>query len=363
MKKILDSYYLSLALEQAKQYRGFCAPNPAVGAIIVSEAGELLATGSHKGPGLPHAEIDALSKLEYSTLNATIYVTLEPCCHYGRTPPCTEALIQSGIKRVVYAYRDPNPIVAGNGELALQAAGLLCEHISLSEINDFYKSYHSWHITNKPTITAKIALTLDGKIADENSQPIKITGDQMNAYTHHQRRVHDAILTTAKTIEADNPQLNVRSQNEVFRKPLYVLDTLLTIPLNSKVFTSTKSITLFHSELAPKANKEKLIALGARCIEVKLHLEKLDLTEIVAQIGKDGIHDLWIEAGGKCFSAFVSQQLVHRALIYIAPHSIGDGLSAFQSDFVAMLLKQEKHWEQIGQDVLCVMDFSSEVSC
>lgn len=350
-------HYLTEALNLARIQQGFCAPNPSVGSLIVSPTGEILATGYHQGPGSPHAEVDAINKLDRIPDNAIIYVTLEPCCHTGRTPPCTNAIIASGIRHVVYAYRDPNPIVSGNGEAILKAAGITCEHIPTPEIDQFYTPYHYWHKSKKPFITAKIAITIDGMIAGKNAEPIKITGKEINRYTHIQRKNHDAILTTARTIIADDPQLNARCNEDVYLKTVYLLDSNLNLPHNAKIFSTTKKLIVFHNTFADK-NKLKLLAQkGVRCIEVNNNEDGLNLEEIIRIIGEDGVHSLWIEAGGVSFNAFVKKQLLHRAYIYIAPWQLGEGVSAFQAHTQLDFSQCKLRWEQIGNDVLCEINW------
>jgi diaminohydroxyphosphoribosylaminopyrimidine deaminase/5-amino-6-(5-phosphoribosylamino)uracil reductase len=233
-----DSHYLCAALTQAQVNRGFCSPNPAVGAIIVKDH-KVLATGFHLGPGTHHAEVDAIKKLSPAeTAGATIYISLEPCCHFGRTPPCTDALIQAGIKRVVYGYEDPNPLVKGKSQSLLQAANISCDYLPIAEIDAFYQSYSHWHLTKMPFITAKIALTLDGKMAGKLGQPIAITGPALQEFTHQSRKLSDAILTTAETILKDDPQLNIRLKNTIFTKPIYILDRQLKVSPEARIFST-----------------------------------------------------------------------------------------------------------------------------
>ena len=346
-----DANFLLKALELAHVRRGFCAPNPAVGAVITRDQA-IIATGYHEGPGSLHAEIDALNKLSFDAAHgATIYVTLEPCCHFGRTSPCTDALIQAGIQRVVYGFRDPNPIVSGKGEQALENAGIVVEHISLSEIDAFYQSYQHWHQTKKPFFTAKIALSMDGKIAAKSGAPIAITGAELREYTHICRKQSDAILTTAKTITADDPQMNVRLLNLTIAKPIYILDSTLALSLSAKIFTTAQSITIFHAHDASSQRKDHFIKKGIRCISVDKTTAGLALDQVVAHLGKDGRHDVWLEAGGQCFSAFVTEKLLQRAFIYIAPLWVGKGLTAFADGF--NLAAKNMRWQQYGKDVLC----------
>ncbi len=341
----LDPIYLHQALKLAQIRRGFCSPNPSVGAVIVKNE-KVIAEGYHLGPGSAHAEVDALEKLQNKAQGTTVYVTLEPCCHTGRTPPCTEALIQAGVKHVVYGFCDPNPIVSGKGEAALRAAGIACEHVVLPEIDHFYESYHHWHITKKPFITAKIAMSLDGKIAGKSGEHIQITGAKLQEFTHAKRKTSDAILTTAKTIIQDDPQLNVRHQNEIIAKPLYILDSQLSLPATASIFKTAKSITVFHASGTGKL-------AGVRYVSVAKNQHGLNLTQIINHIGQDGIHDLWVEAGGQCFSAFMREQLLQRAFMYFAPCWLGEGLTAFTQDFSLNIDSCRLRWEQVGNDVLC----------
>jgi diaminohydroxyphosphoribosylaminopyrimidine deaminase / 5-amino-6-(5-phosphoribosylamino)uracil reductase len=349
------STFLQQALNAAFISRGQCAPNPAVGAIVLDSNNEILATGEHQGPGFPHAEIDALQKLSFQAVGLTMVVTLEPCCHQGRTPPCTEALIKSGIKRVIYGYEDPNPLVAGKGAAALKKAGIICEFISLPAINHFYASYAYWHQTKTPFITAKIAMSLDGKIAGKEGKPIQITGEKLSEYTHYHRKISDAILTTATTIKNDNPKLNARYLNKVIPKNLYILDTQLSLPLDAIIFQTAKNLTIFHAPAAPVSNQLALKKLGARCLPIKENIKGLDLEQVIKCIGNDGVHDLWIEAGGKCFRSFIEKNLIQRALIYVAPHWIGEGIAAFDDmQTVKNNFFNTLTWKQMGND--CVLE-------
>lgn len=354
-----DIIYLTQTLELAQIRRGFCAPNPSVGAIIVRDA-NMLATGYHYAPGHPHAEIDALKKINHQAQGATLYVSLEPCCHHGRTPPCTDAIIQAGIKRVVYGYCDPNPLVSDKGAEALNSAGISCEYLPLQQINEFYKSYHHWTQTKTPFITGKIALSLDGKIAGKNGAPLQITGSELKEFTHAARKTSDAILTTSNTIIKDNPQLNVRSQNETLSKPIYILDSQLNLPLIAQIFTTAKTITVFHSKNAGDEKLKALTQQGVRCISVEANEQGLNLNQIIQFIGQDGAHDLWIEAGGKCFAAFAKERLLQRAYLYIAPIILGEGLLAFDSKIEFSLT--QAHWKQFGKDVLCELGLVDNLS-
>ncbi len=347
--------FLHQALELAKIRRGFCAPNPSVGAVIVSPTGEVLATGYHLGAGQAHAEVDALKKLNGRAEGATIYITLEPCCHWGRTPPCTDAIIQAGIKHVVYGLTDPNPIVSGKSKMILAEKNISCEYVYLPEIAAFYASYCHWHQTKKPFVTAKIAMTLDGKIAGKNGEPLSITGPATKKLTHQYRKNSDAILTTAKTVICDDPQLNVRDE-ETIAKPIYILDRELKTPLDALIFRTAKSVTLFHEKNIAQSLLEKYLQKNIRCIAVDADQEKLNLTAIIEHIGKDGVHDLWIEAGGTCFSAFARQQLLQKMILYVAPRWLGAGLDAFDRSFSLDIPSARVAWQQVGSDAVMIWE-------
>lgn len=355
--------YLSEALMLAQQRRGFCAPNPAVGAVVVKED-VVIASGNHWAAGQPHAEVVALSKLSAEqAAGSTVYVTLEPCCHFGRTPPCVDLLIQRNVKEVIYSYHDPNPLVAGKGELTLKAAGVKCRRLPMPEIDAFYQSYQYWTKHRRPWVTAKIAVSLDGKIAGENGQRVAITGPELQTITHQWRKRSDAILTTAKTIIHDDPQLNIRLQGETFAKPIYVLDRNLSTSASAQIFNTSPQVTLFYQQ--GLENNSRLAALrsrGAHCIPLASKQNGLDLQAVLQEIGRDGAHDLWVEAGGVCFQALVLENLIHRALLYIAPKVLGPSA---QTGFTqAFDFSQAKHidWRQVGQDMLCEVDFSGNIS-
>lgn len=353
----LDIDYMREALRLAGVRRGFCAPNPSVGAVIV-QAGKVIARGLHWASGCAHAEVDALRKLEFGTARgSTLYVTLEPCCHFGKTPPCTEAIIASGIKEVVYGLRDPNSVVAGKGEQALLEAGILCRQLEWPELTQFYHSYGYWQRSGRPWVTAKLALSLDGKIAEADGRPAVITGPELVQLTHQCRKRSDAILTTVRTIQADNPQLNVRLGDEMIAKPIYVLDRLLAIPRGAKIFKTAAKLTLFY-----QANLDvpEWLSLAAHCVPLPLFRDTLylDCPAVLEQIGRDGIHDLWVEAGGKCFQSLCQQNLLNRGLIYLGAKKLSaDAKTAFTADFDVFSQTQAMRWQMVGGDAVCELDF------
>lgn len=345
------SKYLKQALELATTRRGFCAPNPAVGAIVVKDD-QILATGVHWAAGEPHAEAVALAKLD-SAAGATIYITLEPCCHFGKTPPCTDLLIAKGIREVVYGFSDPNPVVRHQSEAQLTKAGVAVHHVVLPEITEFYRSYAYWWANKRPFVTAKIALSMDGKIAGEQGEPIALTGSILRDLTHQKRKSSDAILTTINTILTDNPQLNARFPGAVYNKPIYVLDSRLRFPLTANLLQTAAPLIVFYNATEAESNRvESLQQLGVECVAIPGKNGKLDLNAVLDKIGQDGKHDLWVEAGGECFQALYTAELINEAYIYIAPKWLGEkAKTAFNGPLMLMNNVKNYQWYPAGEDV------------
>ncbi len=294
---------MQAALKQAWLGRGVAAPNPAVGAVAVTD-GRIIAQASHPGMGHPHAEQLLFQQLPDNCSNITLYVTLEPCNHWGRTPPCVEGVISRRFKQVVYGYRDPNPIVASNDTpKQLSACGIDVLHYPLPEIDTFYASYAFWVQTGRPWVTVKMAQSLDGKIAGKNGERVQLSNAACAEFTHKARLHTDVILTTARTIQQDNPLLNARIGSNVISKPIAVLDRQKQLPPAAYIHTTAKSLQLFHG--APDA-----------C--------EIDLKAVLDDLGQTGYHDVWVEAGGLLFSALHREKLVQRTILYIVPVQLGD---------------------------------------
>lgn len=350
-------YFLAEALALAKERRGFCSPNPSVGAVVVKD-GCIIAKGNHQGPGFEHAEVVACQNLSPKQLEgARLYVTLEPCCHWGRTPPCTQMILDKGIQEVYYAYQDPNPNVFGQGGALLRQSGIVCEHIPLPEVDRFYESYSYWTKTKKPWVTAKLALTLDSKIADEFSNPVKLTGAQADQFTHQRRLNADAILTTATTIIQDDPRLDARFDGKTISKHLFIVDSKLSLPLEAKVFATAQRITVFFTQ-GDRRKIEAITAKNADCHQIKKHDGLMDLVAVIQKIGEQGIHDLWVEVGSKLFCALLHQKLVNSCYLYIAPKLLGErAKSAFANDTHLFSHAKSTTWFQLGEDVVCEIQF------
>jgi len=347
--------YLRHALSLASSRRGYCAPNPAVGAVIVRD-GAIIGEGCHWARGQPHAEVVALHSLKAAAVGATLYVTLEPCCHFGLTPPCTQAILEAGITMVVYGYRDPNPIVAGEGHRVLAESGVHVVHWNLDEIDHFYNSYRYWQHYGRPWITAKIALSLDGKIAGPHGQRVAITGPELKQYTAECRQRSDAILTTAKTILKDDPFLGVQKGTARESKPLYILDRRLQLTSNYQIWQNTASITVFYSASNSGKISAELLDRGVVFVPITESGERLNLEAVFQYIGQDGKHDCWVEAGGILLTSLIESALAHELQVYCAPKWLGpEAQSAFGENAISFEGFAQKQWFSKGEDVVCKM--------
>lgn len=352
-------HFLLHALTLAKTRRGFCAPNPSVGSVVVKE-GHIVAESVHDSFGSDHAEIGALKRLSYPIGEAILYVTLEPCCHWGKTPPCFEEIVRSGIKQIVYSYVDPNPLMLEADTLNRFAKhGIDCLHIPLTEIKSFYESYAYWTKFGRPVVTAKIAQSIDGKIAGEKGEPIRISGQTLNDFTHQKRLASDVILTTAETISNDNPRLNVRMGDKYIGKTIAIIDSRLSLTQKETVFdVSEKCIIFYDKRLSDSKQHDKKITY----IPISSTSEGLDLNEILRVLGEQGCHDLWVELGGKCFTQFLVQRLLHRAYIYISPCWLGqNNRSAYQACDIFQLQEQDTiSWTIEKEELIGLIEFKQE---
>lgn len=337
----MHKQYLLIALDQALLGRGLCAPNPSVGALAVQN-NKIIAQAWHRGAGTQHAEQLLLSQFSAKTPDVTLYVTLEPCNHHGRTPPCVDAMIEHGIRRVVYAHRDPNPVVlSGDTPKRLRQHGIEVLQVTVPEIEQFYQSYDHWTATGMPWVTAKIAQSFDGKIAGVHQARLALSNAACHAFTHQQRLKADIILTTAKTIRLDNPWMTARVQGNTHAKPLAILDTSLCLLPDLNVFKAAQCCHIYHDvslepgvasrEAAPIS--ERISARAGRYYQgIQPHGLGLDLKAVLAHLGRSGYQDVWVEAGGTLFSALHQEKLVDRTYVYLVPKTLGpDATPAYLS--------------------------------
>ncbi len=320
--------YMKCALSLAGLAMGYTRPNPAVGAAVIKD-GAWVGMGYTRPVGSDHAEVVALRQAGDRARGATMYVTLEPCCHYGRTPPCTEAIIQAGIAEVYIALRDPNPLVSGRGIRRLNGAGIKT-HVGICEqkahhINEAYIKHVT---TGLPFVIAKFAMSLDGKIATRTGQSKWITGADARRYAHALRYVVDAVMVGVNTVFADNPRLTARGcggRGGTGRmQPLrLIVDSQGRVPLNAHVFQSPGKAMLVVAEPFDPAKKERFMEGGVEVLELPASEGGVDALELLKLLGKREIGSVLVEGGGELLGSLFDRRLVDKVLAFISPVIIG----------------------------------------
>lgn len=318
-----DEEYMRLALSEAVKGEGRVSPNPLVGAVIVRD-GEVIARGYHHFCGGLHAERDALKNCEADPRGATMYVTLEPCCHQGRQPPCTEAVINAGIKRVVMGSGDPNPLVAGKGARMLQEHGIEVKQYVLEEecreINEIFFHYIT---TSTPFVTMKYAMTLDGKIATGTGLSKWITGEQSRLNVHKDRNKYTAIMAGSGTVLADDPELTCRIEGG--RDPVRIIcDTRLRTPLESRIVkTADKIRTIICTSVDDEKRLEPYKISGCDILTLPERGGHTDIPEMMRILGSEGIDSILLEGGGTLNWSVLKAGCVNKVQAYIAPKIFG----------------------------------------
>lgn len=349
----MHKQFLLAALEEARFGRGFCAPNPSVGAVAVQQ-GKIIAQSWHRGAGTPHAEILLLAQLPKDCMDVTIYVTLEPCNHWGKTPPCVDAIIKHGIKQVVYAYSDPNPVVsANNTPVLLHQQGIAVVHCPLPEIDAFYQSYRHWTFTHKPWVTAKIAQSFDGKIAGPLGARVFLSNDACAEFTHEHRMQSDVILTTSRTINQDNPLLNARMPERECSKPIAIIDSQLTLNPHSRVLANATHCHVYHDARHAVKNPHANCSYHA----MPSASGHLDLDAVIHHLGCLGYHDVWVEAGAALFNALHEAGLVNRTYVYLVPEVLGQtAMPAYQNTDMFHHANTVT-WQAMGDNMIARFDW------
>lgn len=327
-----DQEYMLRAIQLAKKGEGWTNPNPMVGAVIVKD-GRIIGEGYHKKCGELHAERNAIASLTESAEGATIYVTLEPCCHYGKTPPCTEAIIEQKIKKVVIGSRDPNPKVAGKGAQILRESGITVVQDFMREECDRLNPVFFHYITTKtPYVVMKYAMTLDGKIATKTGESKWITGEPARQEVQHMRHRYMGIMAGIGTVLADDPMLNVRVEG--WKSPVRILcDSSLRIPLDSQIVRSAKEYRTIvayagreeNEEITEKITKkiEQLHAKGVDTICCPDEKGQIDLKKLMTYLGNEGIDSILLEGGGTLNDSALRAGIVKEVHCFIAPKLFG----------------------------------------
>lgn len=367
-----DKVFMSLALGLAKKGLGKTSPNPVVGAVVVKN-GKVVGTGYHKKAGLEHAEIRALREAAGKAKDATLYVTLEPCDHFGKTLPCTEAIIKSGVRKVVAAMRDPNPLNNGKGFKRLKKAGI--EVVSgvlendAKKLNEIFIKYIT---TKKPFVIAKIAQSLDGKIATRTGDSKWISGEESRQYVHRLRGTVDAVMVGANTVIKDDPLLTSRplktdyrlqttDQRQEVKQPVkIVVDSMLKISPMAKIFSkvSPAKVILATTKSAHKDRIRRFKKMGADVLILGVKNGKVDLRQLMKELGRREITSVLVEGGGELIGSLVEENLIDKFLFFISPKIIGGknaitsvegrGIKKFSQ---APILKDIKY-KKFGNDLL-----------
>lgn len=343
----IDESFMRRALDLARNGYGWTNPNPMVGAVIVKD-GRIIGEGWHTKCGNLHAEREAFAHCDEDPLGATLYVTLEPCCHWGKTPPCTEAIIENNIARVVVGAPDPNPLVAGEGITQLREAGIeVVEKVLLQECLDINKVFFHYIQTKLPYVVVKYAMTLDGKSATKTGASQWITGESARAHVHTQRHRFSAIMVGIGTVLSDDPMLTARlgeskdliaswktesefmedpfSNDELSNNPVrIVLDSSLQIPLHAKLVTTAKETPTIIATLSTDGKQiAQLQAYGCDVVVMRSCNGKVDLQDLMEKLGQRGIDSVYVEGGATVHAALIESGLVDEVHAYVAPKIFG----------------------------------------
>lgn len=355
-----DRDYMKFALEIAGKVANQTSPNPAVGAVIVRN-GEMIGFGAHLKAGEAHAEVNALEMAGEKAKDATIYVTLEPCSHYGKTPPCADLIIEKGIKRAVIAITDPNEKVAGSGIRKLRAAGIDVELGLLEkEATALNAVFFHYTKTNMPFVTVKSAVSMDGKTATATGDSKWITSEAARLDVHHYRHRHDAILVGVGTVIADNPSLTTRIPGGGKNPLRVILDTKLRTPVDANVITDNEVETWIFVGKQVTAQEKEPYFQHEKVSVIQIDTEELAIDKVLQVLGSEGIASLFVEGGAGVNGSFLEAKQINQFILYMAPKLIGGADAAtsfsgagFQTIAETLALNIETV-ERIGQDIKLV---------
>lgn len=351
MKKSHE-YYMSKAYQLAKKGLGLVSPNPCVGAVVVDRKGNIISSGYHKYFGGPHAEVEALKNLDTNQLKtAVLYVTLEPCNHYGKTPPCTELIISKGVKKVVVGIEDLNPLVKGSGVKRLKDAGIdVIVGIMNEKLQDFYKPFFKYITKRQPFVTLKVAQSFDGKNSVKKGSKYLVSEETLK-YVHRLRFYSDAIMVGINTILNDNPRLDIRYGR---KKPLLkvVLDTYGKIPHNSNIFQSEGNVIVYTTNKKKQNNHS-----NEEVVYVRKDGKYCNIDDVLTDLGKRGVQNLLVEGGSTLSYELLKRKKVDKLILIMSPYIIGGkDYLAFCGDGFESLKKSiffEKYsLKRIGRDII-----------
>ena len=353
-----DKDYMRLALQLAKKGCGWTSPNPMVGAVIVKE-GRIIGQGWHQQYGQAHAERNALASCTETPQGATMYVTLEPCCHYGKQPPCVDAILDAGIRRVVVGSADPNPLVAGKGITLLRAHGIaVTENVLQEECDELNRVFFHYITTKRPFVSMKYAMTMDGKIAAYTGASRWITGEAARSHVQQQRHRFRGIMVGVGTVLADDPLLTCRMEGG--RDPVRIIcDTHLRTPLQSQVVTTAKQVPTILATCCGDPEKQAAYQqAGCRVFCLEEQCGHVNLPQLMEQLGQEQIDSILLEGGGTLNWSALESGIVQQVQAYIAPKLFGgrDAKTPIEGAGVpfpdaAFRLKNSR-LERLGEDFL-----------
>jgi len=355
----VDARFMALALALGRRGLGNTWPNPAVGAVVVRDDGAgpvIVGRGWTQPGGRPHAETEALRRAGAAAQGATMYVTLEPCSHHGKTPPCTDAIIAAGIARVVAALEDPNPDVAGQGHARLRAARVA---VAVGEGADEARRHHVGHIrrmrAGRPQVMLKLAVSADGKAGFAGRRPVAITGEATRDRVHLMRAMHDAILVGIGTALADDPALTCRLPGMAERSPVrVVLDAGLRLPSGSRLAQTAREtpVWVFADASADEGRAEGLRGLGVEVVRLEAPDGRLDLTAVVKALASRGITRLMVEGGPTVAASFLAADLIDEAALFRSDVVIGpEGIDAIEGRTLDVLTRSP-HLRPCGSETI-----------
>ncbi len=317
--------FMREALAEAGKGAGRTSPNPAVGAVLVRR-GRVVGRGHHARAGAPHAEVVALARAGARARGADLYTTLEPCDHWGKTPPCSQAILQAGVRRVFVGSRDPNPVVNGRGLARLRRGGVeVVEGVLTAECDRLNRHWFHFITTGRPFVTLKVAATLDGRIATRTGDSRWVTGPEARAYVHRLRDRVDAVLVGAGTARADDPRLTTRLPGGGGRDPIrVVLDSRLSLPRRLRLFRQRSAAPTLVAHVRRAVPR---LPPGVEPVRCAPRAGRVDLADLLGKLAERGVTSLLVEGGAAVATSFLEQGLVDELLLLLAPRLLGGGLS------------------------------------
>ena len=355
-----DASFFQMAIDEALLAFGVTSPNPPVGAVLV-KSGRVIGCGHTSECGGPHAEVNAAANALEAVAGSTLYVTLEPCAHFGKTPPCVEKIIDLGIRRVVYGVRDPNPLVSGKGLAKLEKAGVEVSQIDCPSMelraHALIKPFEKACMQKRPYVIVKLATNFEGESAEKRGVRTQISSEKSKVITHGLRKHVDAILVGANTAIIDNPQLTVRVVDPAGAQPIKViLDAKLKVPIESKVFQCGRAIVFYDAHASSK-KKEALQNKGVTCVPIGLSGSRLDLNEVMLRLHELGILTLMVESGGGLLQSLHEHKMIDEFWWLKSNRPFENGYQAFNKCsskvFLDFFKRTEQHENILGSsDVL-----------